>query len=322
MLQFEAATNANDADLLFKRGTDGSAYEFDSNADSGGAGTIGGTTLFSRTHSTISIDTSVGGFGPIDGSFTEFGGYVWGTLIHEMGHALGLGHAGPYNGSVQPLTDQFSAYDSLQWTIMSYIEPHQKAKYSSQYPVVADWGRSPDGYHNTPTTWMPLDILAVQQLYGTPLTSPLSGGQVFGFHSNVAGDLHNFFDFTVNVDPVLTLFDTGTGNTLDLSGFATPSTVDLNPGTFSSVDGMTNNIGIAYGTVIETAIGGSGDDAFTGSEAANTLIGNKGKDTLSGGDANDVLNGGGGRDTLIGGARRRQPDRWRKPRRDEVYGRR
>ena len=41
-----------------------------------------------------------------------------------------------------------------------------------------------------------------------------------------------------------------------------PQTIDLTPGSYSSVDGLINNIGIAYGTEIQNAIGGSGDDTF------------------------------------------------------------
>ena len=52
------------------------------------------------------------GFGPIDGNFTTNGGYVYNTLIHEMGHMLGLGHGGAYNaggtctsrGAIDPKT--------------------------------------------------------------------------------------------------------------------------------------------------------------------------------------------------------------------------
>lgn len=297
-VHFEEAASQAQADLVLKRGHDGSAYEFDSDNDSGGAGTIGGTTLFTRDVATISIDTSIDGFGPIDGDFTTFGGYVWQTIIHEMGHALGLGHGGAYNGNVNELTQQFSAFDNRAWTLMSYIDPYKAAKYSGDYTFTTDWGFSPDGTHNRPVTMMPLDILAVQQLYGTPVDSPLGGGQVFGFNSNIAGDLHNFFDFTINVNPVMTIFDTGTGNTLDLSGFTKDAVVDLHPGTFSSCDGKTNNIAIAFDTTIETAIGGKGNDTFVGTDLANTLVGNNGNDTFTGGLGGDSLNGGKGNDVF------------------------
>ena len=156
-----------------------------------------------------------------------------------------------------------------------------------------NWGISADGYYNVPTTMMILDILAAQQLYGVATTGPLaSGGQVFGFNSNIAGSIHNFFDFTVNTKPVITIWDGGLNNTLDLSGWSTASTINLNPGTFSSANGATNNIGIAAGTIIETAIGGSGNDTIIASDVASKLYGGGGTDTLTGGAGNDWLYGG------------------------------
>jgi Ca2+-binding RTX toxin-like protein len=43
---------------------------------------------------------------------------------------------------------------------------------------------------------------------------------------------------------------------------------------------MDNNIGIAYGTIIENAIGGGGDDRINGNSADNRLTGNGGADTF------------------------------------------
>lgn len=43
---------------------------------------------------------------------------------------------------------------------------------------------------------------------------------------------------------------------------------------------MENNIGIAYGAVIENAIGGAGNDQINGNQATNTFTGNGGADTF------------------------------------------
>jgi Ca2+-binding RTX toxin-like protein len=45
-------------------------------------------------------------------------------------------------------------------------------------------------------------------------------------------------------------------------------------------------------SLIENAIGGSGDDVITGNQAKNSLIGNSGNDTLYGLDGADTLDGG------------------------------
>ncbi len=53
---------------------------------------------------------------------------------------------------------------------------------------------------------------------------------------------------------------------------------------------------------VENVIGGSGNDALTGSAYENRFEGGGGNDTVDGGAGNDVLLGGDGNDTLIGGA--------------------
>ncbi len=85
---------------------------------------------------------------------------------------------------------------------------------------------------------------------------------------------------------------------MNLSGWSTPSTVYLEPGVYSSVNGMTNNIVIAYTTVLENAIGGSGADTIIGNAAANWLSGGPGSDRLAGGSGLDTLSGGIGADTF------------------------
>ena len=90
---------------------------------------------------------------------------------------------------------------------------------------------------------MELDILAVQRIYGSRTDGPLNNGNhVFGFNCNIAGDLGNFFNFTINRHPVVTVWATGANNWLDLSGWNTPATIDITRGAFCSANGMVNNI--------------------------------------------------------------------------------
>jgi serralysin len=149
---------------------------------------------------------------------------------------------------------------------------------------------------------MPLDILAAQELYGASTTAAYSGGQIFGFNSNITDATKEFYDFTVNTKPVVTLWDSGTGNTLDLSGFSKASKINLNPGTFSSCDGMVNNIAIAFNTKIDTVDGGRGNDTFTANADADTMNGFGGDDTFIMGahfQAADRLNGDSGTDNKL-----------------------
>ncbi|WP_171900834.1 M10 family metallopeptidase C-terminal domain-containing protein, partial [Stappia indica] len=69
--------------------------------------------------------------------------------------------------------------------------------------------------------------------------------------------------------------------------------IDLRPETYSNVGGLTGNLTIARGTIIENATGGNGND---------TLIGNSANNILNGGLGDDVMKGGAGNDTYFVGS--------------------
>jgi serralysin len=272
-VKFVAAVGSQITDgeneILFVRGTDQQAH----------------TTDYTNVHllntATISIDTSVASsgwnslynLGTADTS--GLGNYGFLTVIHELGHALGLYHPGNYNESASIGTQQTDYYDTQQYSLMSYFD----AGYSGADRYVSNGGTTTQVFDQTPQL---NDIQAIQSIYGASTT--LTGGDTFGFNSTfgtMSAHPLREYDFTQNPTPVVTLWDGGTHNTLDLSGFSTDSTVDLRQGQFSSVAGMTDNLSIAFGTTIDTAIGGAGDDIFT-----------------LNGDA-DIVNGGGGSNTVV-----------------------
>ena len=292
-IQFTILTDGSTGDVTISRGSDGSAQGGITDLE---PGTIGTADIGTADAGNISIDTSVDGFGPLDGSFSTAGGYVWETAVHEWGHVLGLGHGGPYNGG-NPAFDPQASYDNRAWSIMSYLAPQNNSVFVTVPDGGVQWGfvggtALTPAYDRLPTTWMPLDIVAAQRIYGVATDGPLSsGGQIFGFHSNIAGDIHNFFDFTVNQTPVITIWDGGAHNTLDVSGYSQDATISLDPGSFSSVAGLTNNIAIAFDTRIETAIGGGGDDTIHGNTLSDILMGGTGADSIVGGAGNDHIYG-------------------------------
>lgn len=293
----ESRTPAS-AGVVLMRGHDGGAYTSTPTSDGSGAtpGSVNGQAK-------ISIDTSVPGF-DLSGSLDKSGGYGMSTIIHEVGHLLGLGHGGAYNGDVNPRTDQFSAFDDRMYTIMSYVNwASSGAKYASQNPYQnTDWGTDNGGNpRSAPHTVMGLDIVAIQQLYGASEHTPFTGGQTYGFHSTITGPLAQFYDFSTNTSPVVTLFSEGTGNTLDLSEWSMGGYVDMRPGAFSSVGGLVNNLFVDFSTDIAIVVAGSGNDTIIGNDLGATLKGGGGSDLVVGGAGNDWLEGDGGRDELVGG---------------------
>ena len=69
---------------------------------------IGSTQVDAPANSTITLNTSTT---PITDNFAD-GGASFGTIEHEIGHSLGLGHAGPYGDSIADTqNNQLTAYD-------------------------------------------------------------------------------------------------------------------------------------------------------------------------------------------------------------------
>ncbi|MEI8186547.1 MAG: DUF4214 domain-containing protein [Chlorobiaceae bacterium] len=215
------------------------------------------------------------------------GSYNYMSLIHEIGHGLGLKHPGSYNagGGTTPGPYLPSTLDFRTYSIMSYND------LNSQF-----WDTTLHKYIQVvPETPMVYDIAAIQYLYGAN-TAYRTGNDTYTFDPS-----HPFYK---------SIWDAGGNDTVNLSNFTTDCTIDLTPGHYSSIRynnqgtgtnlyNGSNNLGIAFGTIIENATGGSGNDYITGNSANNNIYGGFGNDTFIGGGGNDTIDGGAGTDTIV-----------------------
>lgn len=206
------------------------------------------------------------------------GSFDYLTLLHEIGHALGLKH--PFTASSYNTKTMSSSYDSYFYTVMSYS---------------AKPGNASVGANFYPTTPMYLDLVAIQHLYGRD-TTVKAGNTAYTF---AAGQRY-----------WQTIDDSGGSDSISYVG-SLSCRIDLRPGKFSILsdpinfsDGTSTRSTVCIGpnTIIETAVGGSGSDVLIGNTAKNALKGGRGADKLYGREGHDKLIGSYDNDYLSGGA--------------------
>lgn len=242
---------------------------------------------------------------------TELWSYSFQTYVHEIGHALGLGHQGPYNAWADFASDALFGNDSWGLSVMSYFDQ--------------DTNPNDPGSYASLLTTMIADIVAIQSLYGAPVGGVTSGDTIWGEGSTLANYLGDFFraEFGGGIAPMmgvaLTIFDSDGLDRVVFSTDVTDQRVNLAGGSRWDVFGQSGTVAIAQGTVIEDYVAGAGNDRVAGNAASNRISGNgghdllsgeagqdrlagdAGNDTLSGGEGNDRLSGGSGEDSLLGG---------------------
>ena len=220
------------------------------------------------------------------------GSYDRQALIHEIGHAIGLVHPGPYNagdvGEPQP-TYEADAYSlgghapvlghelllrglhgrGFQGRISQHAPPVRHRRRPA--PLRCEHGDA-EGSHHLRLQLQRRQICIPHRWCGRQGRVRHLGCRRQRIHSN-------------------------------LSGYTEHQAINLAAGSFTDAGGLKGNIAIAEGVTIENAVGGSGTRTdIYGNAVANHLYGGAGDDVLYGYGGIDTLEGGEGDDHLFGGS--------------------
>ena len=223
--------------------------------------------------------------------------YAFSTYMHEIGHALGLGHQGNYDGNATYGRDEVFGNDSWQLSVMSYFSQTDNTSINASYADVL--------------TPMIVDVIAIQSLYGAPDNgSATAGDTVWGGGSTLGGYMGDFFEAVSGSGSngvyyggsvAFTVYDVNGTDLVDLTFSNTDNRIDLRAERFSDVNGLIGNVGIARGTVLENLNTGAGNDTVTGNTANNVINTNNGHDSVDAAAGDDVVWAGQGNDTVLGG---------------------
>lgn len=266
----------------------------------------------------------------------ELGGgeYANWTVLHEIGHGLGLKHTHQEVNGLPPLYSIGKAMNNERYSVMSYNGASDGAKYGHAVSMMA------------------LDVAALQALYGAEDHAvgnssytlmdarggalSLAEGDVqigrayyciwdsggldsIDYQGSGKSVLINLNDATLDTSgydwDLETLFDqikatnffdymskslkAGIFDSWHNAGGFFSQVLGTKKGQFVGTDG---GYSIAHGAEIENAVGGNAADLLIGNEQGNAISGGNGDDTMLGGAGADSIEGGAGKDWIDGGA--------------------
>jgi serralysin len=235
----------------------------------------------------------------------QLGNFAYVSYLHEIGHALGLKH-GHEQGGIKNVALNFDR-DSSEFSVMTY---RSYIGHDATSSTNEEWGN--------PQSLMMYDIRALQQMYGAN----------FGYNAN--DTTYSFVPTTgeMFVNGVgqgrpggnrifRTIWDGNGNDTYDFSNYTTNQVIDLSPGGWSDLANNSNAQRARLGpnnyarghvfnalqynddprSLIENAVGGSGNDLISGNRASNILNGRGGNDKIYNTTNNSSI---GVRDVLLG----------------------
>ncbi len=270
-IEFVKVTES-EADVLFWAGTQSQA----GGRDILGWSQIPGYNDTEVLNTLFNAQDSSWDWGWYGNAFTP-GSYASVTLVHEIGHLLGLAH--PHDGGSAPDATAFPGVvwpwdDGYGWNVGFYTT----MTYNDGYPYFDPGFYSEEyGLQYGP---MALDIAAIQTIYGAN-TTYASGNDTYYLPTTDGLGTHwsSIWD-TGGIDTI-----SNAGSSLMASIYLS-TTVPYGTGVWSYVQGngitVHGGYSIAKDVVIENAIGGSNQDTLEGNSANNVLDGRELDDYMAG----------------------------------------
>lgn len=272
---FTEVNTASESDFIFRIGRTGSGASLPPSSDD--IDTFSRIVMLSEPNALVYFDPNRGSDYGIYDNYQQAYASGIDTVMHEVGHLLGLKH--PFDGNTL-LPEE---YDNKFYTVMAYNS-----------------GCTGTDCFN-PTSLKKMDITALQYLYGKS-----------SIQTNVGNDIYEYDDsYTYHQ----LLIDNNGEDTISLEEATRNSVIDLRPSAFSSINpnpsfekdevtneilGRTfNNFTMNIDSQIENAIGGSGNDELIGNDLNNVLKGGAGNDTFRASFGDDEYYGDAGYDTVI-----------------------
>jgi uncharacterized protein DUF4114/hemolysin type calcium-binding protein len=252
-------------------------------------------------------DTFLGGNATVSAQQIGSDGLL--TIMHELGHALGLkhGHETELHGALAP------QFNDNEFSIMTY------ASYLGA-PVPPPTSSVPG---SSPQSLMMFDISALQALYGANFDK-LGTAERYSWHTVTGQQLIDGqpapHTATTSTNKIFsTIWTQGAAVTYDLSAFVQNQVDDIRPGHWlrfaddkladlnSGDPGAATAQGNIYNALlykgdlssaIANLITGIGNDTLTGNERDNMLSAGAGTDNIFTDGGNDIVRGGAGTDTV------------------------